>query len=345
MSETVSKNQRFKWIDIAKGIGIILVVIGHSNPPFRLLSFIFAFHMPLFFFISGFVFRPTTSDKYLSRLKKDFSRLVIPYWVTVFIVGVFLIIIHSQGKKGYYSSLTELGVSALFGSGSGYNEIKMIGEIWFLLAMFWARRVLDVVFLCRSNTHRLISVIVFMGVSLALASANKWVPMNIDIAFLSAGFMYAGYLARNNQESVDNRILTVSSLMVAVVALSTSTFGMSGRNYFDMWYVSLPGAIVLSFLTCELAKKLETARIVSPFLAFIGRHSLLFMCIHSIDWRMPFPRFGRAFVKQFSSYSWYWAVSALHRFLFDLFVLVVIVMLVKLFRDFIPSLRHRAQHK
>ncbi|MCD4694754.1 MAG: acyltransferase family protein, partial [Bacteroidales bacterium] len=49
--------QRFEWIDIAKGIGILLVVYGHCQPPPLIEKFVYAFHMPLFFFISGFLFR------------------------------------------------------------------------------------------------------------------------------------------------------------------------------------------------------------------------------------------------------------------------------------------------
>ncbi len=44
---------------LLKGIGIALVVIGHSGCPDALCDFIYAFHMPLFFIISGFLFKST----------------------------------------------------------------------------------------------------------------------------------------------------------------------------------------------------------------------------------------------------------------------------------------------
>jgi fucose 4-O-acetylase-like acetyltransferase len=49
-------NQRIEWIDVAKGIGIFLVIVGHliSHDNFNLLAdYIYSFHMPLFFFLSG----------------------------------------------------------------------------------------------------------------------------------------------------------------------------------------------------------------------------------------------------------------------------------------------------
>ena len=51
MSEVLAK-QRDAVVDIAKGIGILLVVYGHLHNPIN--TFIYAFHMPLFFFLSGF---------------------------------------------------------------------------------------------------------------------------------------------------------------------------------------------------------------------------------------------------------------------------------------------------
>ena len=48
-----TRTNRLKWLDIAKGISIILVVIGHTSIPRFLSDFIWAFHIPLFFIASG----------------------------------------------------------------------------------------------------------------------------------------------------------------------------------------------------------------------------------------------------------------------------------------------------
>ena len=49
-------NNRIKWIDNAKGCAIILVLLGHFLSCTKLTAIIYAFHMPLFFFLSGYVF-------------------------------------------------------------------------------------------------------------------------------------------------------------------------------------------------------------------------------------------------------------------------------------------------
>lgn len=52
----IDSNNRIAWVDIAKGIGIVLVLIGHISQNKNLHYFIYSFHMPLFFIISGYLY-------------------------------------------------------------------------------------------------------------------------------------------------------------------------------------------------------------------------------------------------------------------------------------------------
>lgn len=48
--------QRIDWIDTAKGLCMILVIVGHTLPYGNLMrNFIFSFHMPAFFFLTGYI--------------------------------------------------------------------------------------------------------------------------------------------------------------------------------------------------------------------------------------------------------------------------------------------------
>ena len=56
--ELTNKNySRNVTIDALKGLGILLMIIGHSNLPFNLRGLIFVFHMPLFFIVSGYLYK------------------------------------------------------------------------------------------------------------------------------------------------------------------------------------------------------------------------------------------------------------------------------------------------
>lgn len=59
-------NERIDWLDVGKGLGMVLVILAHSNIPTIVRAEIYAFHMPLFFFLSGYLFL-TRSIQILKR--------------------------------------------------------------------------------------------------------------------------------------------------------------------------------------------------------------------------------------------------------------------------------------
>lgn len=75
------KMQRINWIDWAKSIAIIMVVFGHipENTNNFLIRYICTFHMPLFFFISGYLSKRQTNLS--NNIKKYWHSLIIPYFI------------------------------------------------------------------------------------------------------------------------------------------------------------------------------------------------------------------------------------------------------------------------
>jgi len=96
---------RLTYIDIARGICIILVVVGHFIPAHSpqwflvMRDIIYCFHMPLFMFVSGFVYqqykKPTP---YKAFITKKFKRLIIPY----FLISIFIICTKLLVEKEMY---------------------------------------------------------------------------------------------------------------------------------------------------------------------------------------------------------------------------------------------------
>ena len=74
-----NKSERVEWIDCAKGIGIILVIMGHSICPDTLLYWLYTFHMPLFFFLSGLTFNFDKYFEFKSFVISKIKSLLIPY--------------------------------------------------------------------------------------------------------------------------------------------------------------------------------------------------------------------------------------------------------------------------
>ena len=73
-------------ISIAKGIGIILMVIGYAGCPTWMFQFIYLFHMPLFFFLSGYCF----NNQYIDDKKIFIFRRITLYYI--FNIGYYFTI-------------------------------------------------------------------------------------------------------------------------------------------------------------------------------------------------------------------------------------------------------------
>ncbi|MEW6518556.1 MAG: acyltransferase [Thermodesulfobacteriota bacterium] len=97
--EIRERAKSFEWMLIAKGIGIILVVVGHFHPATSpvywslMRKIIYLFHMPLFFILSGYLYN---HGKYSYRdlIKTKTKRLLYPF---ASIAGVFFLIKHLAG--------------------------------------------------------------------------------------------------------------------------------------------------------------------------------------------------------------------------------------------------------
>ena len=112
------RKKRIEWIDAVKGLGIILVILGHMTIPQMVRRFIFSFHMPLFFFVSGYLFKNNFSKTWCLR-KCD--SLLIPYALYGFLT---IAVMHLFAKV----PLDVMLGSFLRGNG--------VGVLWFLMCLF-----------------------------------------------------------------------------------------------------------------------------------------------------------------------------------------------------------------
>lgn len=81
--------ERVEFIDVAKGLGMIFVVIAHtlSSKTLNVSGFFESFHMPLFFFISGYLFNESRYTLHVF-LKKRFKQLIVPLIGFSVIIGL-----------------------------------------------------------------------------------------------------------------------------------------------------------------------------------------------------------------------------------------------------------------
>lgn len=122
----MEKEKRITYVDIAKGFGMLLVVIGHSNPPEIMYRYIALFHMPFFFFISGFLYSEKATVK--DFVKRKFLHLYIPlvFWNLLFFLCKSIMLKYRlrQIAIGILKIILTIG------------RDDLLGATWFLGALF-----------------------------------------------------------------------------------------------------------------------------------------------------------------------------------------------------------------
>ncbi len=90
MNETTSKTKRLQYVDIARGIAMICIILGHLGNP-AINRVVFTFHVPIFFFITGYF---TSTKRSLPKFTKNKIRtLLVPYAISclaIIILGTML---------------------------------------------------------------------------------------------------------------------------------------------------------------------------------------------------------------------------------------------------------------
>jgi fucose 4-O-acetylase-like acetyltransferase len=116
---------RYSHIDVAKGIGILFIVLGHYwglvHGPGEVYRIIFSFHVPLFFFLSGVLM--DYSDDLSATAVKKFSSYLKPYFVILALASIYFILYENTNPIEYF-------LRVLYGTGPTIPN-KFL-PLWFL---------------------------------------------------------------------------------------------------------------------------------------------------------------------------------------------------------------------
>ena len=266
-------------IDITRGIGILLMIIGHCSLFGGTVRYIiFSFHMPLFFIFSGYFFR---GKPIRNVVKSGFDRLVKPYLIFAIIMEVFLKLLN---MKGCISGITEI----LFAHGGPKHTLifpteTSIGAIWFLMAIFWCKIFYnEICKICKNNIY--MSAIIAFAISWSAIYVGKYLlnlPFGILTGASGLAFYSIGPILKNTSSKYS--YATILIWLVAVLFHKTSV-DMVNFDYlfypFD-FICAIGGSLFVFFISGILAS-ITNARL----LAILGVYSLEILCVHFLVMRV-----------------------------------------------------------
>lgn len=282
--------RRLQYVDIARGIAMICIVLGHLDNQ-NINRVVFTFHVPLFFFITGYFINAKLSVQ--DFIKSKVRTLIIPYVCTCCII-IFLGTAKgflTEGLYGAGQSFVSWLYASLYGAGDSYTEpfyIKGIGAIWFLLATFWGSIFLRMT-LNMSKIKRLSSIIALFCVGY-ITHFLVWAPFSIQAGCCAVFFMYIGYQVRQLQDlfrfmSNETRIgIGIFALLVWISFIKDfQSFWLVhcdiGRGIIDIF-----GCICACYIVLLISKWIEKyCDILKHSLSFLGKYSVFMLCVHIIE--------------------------------------------------------------
>lgn len=280
---------RKKWIDNAKGIAMLCVIVGHVSggleKPWN-FQFVYGFHLVMFFLLSGYTLNKRTFDRKYVNAK--FTRLMVPYFYTcaaIIIMDVLncYIINHDDSIATVTDVVGRDLLRGFFASGAytTFGSIELgtrIGAIWFLPAMFFA-----VIFfqgLLQFVNDRLKRGIVTLFLALIgfISAKFIWLPFSIQSGMMAVFFIWIGY------EIKESHILDKIKWYHYLIALFIFVAGIHG-NYSNVGFVvadtnDIIISTVVGLCGCMIIYLIATHMERSVLIAHIGRYSLTVLCVH-----------------------------------------------------------------
>ena len=287
MNETTSKTKRLQYVDIARGIAMICIILGHLGNP-SINRVVFTFHVPIFFFITGYF---TNNKRRLPEFAKNKLRtLIVPYIIAclaIIILGTLLGAHHGDAASAFKGWLS----ASLYGSGGSDTvpfTIKGIGAIWFLWATFWGSIFLRI----SLNFNKSSRVVAIFGLFALGYYTRKlfWFPLSIQAGACATLFMYMGYLLKQNKDAL-NSLPKEAKIFGFGFAFVTWISFM--KNFQSFWLVQCDigrGMVDIFGCICACAMVILISRVIEEKLSFIGKplayfgkYSLLILCVHIVE--------------------------------------------------------------
>lgn len=280
------KEKRNNYLDIAKGIAIISIIIGHLDIEI-VNRIVFTYHIPVFLLITGYFISEKRSVKEFALNR--FKTLMIPYAVTC------MVIILLGTAEGFFignplEMLKRWVMASAYGSGGTYYEpfmIYQIGAIWYLPASYVAGLILR---FSLKYSYRVRICIIGMAFAVGCLSSKYlfWFPMSIQAGLCCVVFMYIGWNFRNLKYTEISKEIKMLVIVVSIIAWISFIVQFQGfylvNNYYGRgtvdFFSSICASVVIVFLSYLINRKSGLCRNV---LLFAGRYSLLILCVHIVE--------------------------------------------------------------
>mgnify|MGYP005756816169 CR=1 FL=1 len=271
--------KRIEWIDIVKGFAILLVILGHTEIYHPVFTYIYSYHMALFFIMSGWVFSVKKYKNYGEFVISKFKTLIIPY-IVFKIFNDLVYYIYAQ--LGFVIDNTNY-IDRIIGIILQIRETKFESGLWFLTCLFLIENMYYFMIKYLSEIKKLICVFIVGIVGcIYIEMVGYNLPLYIDIALICLPFFYIGNVLKNINIDISSNKNIIIFIVLHFVAMILN-YKLTGKSiniyfntfgYYPLFYIE---GIFGSLAVISIIKR---TRLKNKWLQYIGKNSLIYYALH-----------------------------------------------------------------
>ena len=299
MVQVVNQYKRLDYIDAAKAFGMMTVMWGHIHFMDISNDFVYAFHMPFFFILSGMVFFPDKYDGFKNFVVSKVRSLLIPYAiysVITWVIWAAFVIVTRQQVDSIWAPLIETVISR---GSEGY--LVHNGPLWFVtclfateMSYFWISRLPDWL---NVMVVAVLAIIGYFLVTYARFFDFTTLPWSIEVGMMAMVFFATGHLVvkrigHTKIESAINNNICLSSIIALLLFIGVyfvaffngnPSMGHARLNNPVLFYLGAFMGSVAMFILCVLfanRSAFNKLLFLRRGVLWFGSNSFIAMAIH-----------------------------------------------------------------
>lgn len=318
--------EREVWIDWAKAIGILLVVMGHSHYASEdFLPFISMINMPMFFVVSGYLF--STKKPFRQIMQSNFKSLLVPYYLYNLILSPYWVILGTTKTLQHQTfDWHTLFITPAWRTLFGIIPGQFSSPTWFLLALIWCK-IACYNLHCKSNVRIITTIAIWITLFICTQTFDIPYPFAIECACTGMIWFEVGQLFRLFKSHIN---VSAYTQWFCVPMGAVICFYILKYNGSSSYVLAQTGGLIGLFGTAVglisyfgICKAL--GRYNHPLVTLVSKASIVIMCLHM-------------FVIGWLEYVFHYQGGLLFTFAVDLSVTVALAGLFPIFQKHMPSL-------
>lgn len=272
-----SNRFRISWVDQLKGFGIILVIYGHNFPVIE--SYIYSFHMPLFFFLGGF-FHPKEIN--FEIVKKRAKQILLPYLIWSGLLFLFWFFVGRKFGDSVHLNLSPVkNFIGIFYAQGGHDYMNWGVPMWFLPAFFFTFLIFGLVRILQQRIQQIMCLFVLILIGFLIPRIyDSHIIWSIDVSLVALFFYGFGFYLKKIWLEKKYKFEVLLLVILFVLHLFCSLFliekiDMYRSTYGHEFFFILNASVAIMFWGLSF-KKIKK---ITP-LIFFGKNTIPILALH-----------------------------------------------------------------